>query len=263
MKTTGWRRVASAIWRAPSDPQILGALEIDMTEALALAERARAAGHRVTPTHLVGRALAVALREVPELNVLIRRGRTLPRRTVDLFFITAVGGGHDLSGVKVTSADQVALVELGDRIDTEARRLRAGEDPTFRRTKRTTDRVPFFLLRPLLRFIAWLTGERGWSLPALGLRPWPFGSAMITSVGMFGLPMGFAPIAWMYKVPLLVLVGELVRKPVAVGDRVEIRPVLPVTATIDHRYVDGSELARLVSAFKAYFAAPQRFEPAI
>ena len=29
---------------------------------------------------------------------------------------------------------------------------------------------------------------------------------------MFGLPIGFAPLSWMYKVPLLVLVGTITEK---------------------------------------------------
>jgi hypothetical protein len=78
---------------------------------------------------------------------------------------------------------------------------------------------------------------------------------------MFGLPMGFAPLAWMYGVPLLVLAGEIADKPVAISGRVEVRPILPVTATIDHRYVDGAHLGRALHAFRAYLASPASFEP--
>jgi pyruvate dehydrogenase E2 component (dihydrolipoamide acetyltransferase) len=84
---------------------------------------------------------------------------------------------------------------------------------------------------------------------------------MVSSVGMLGLPQGFAPLAWMYDVPLLVLVGELTKKPVAVDDRVEVREVLPITATIDHRYVDGAQISKAMAAFREYLAAPQAFEP--
>ena len=59
-RLTGWRRIASALWNAPNDPQIYGALELDATPALELIERARARGHHVTATHLVGRAVARA-----------------------------------------------------------------------------------------------------------------------------------------------------------------------------------------------------------
>jgi len=73
--------------------------------------------------------------------------------------------------------------------------------------------------------------------------------------------MGFSPLAWMYRVPLLVLVGEIAEKPVAVAGHVEVRPVLPITATIDHRYVDGAQLGEALRAFREYIASPALFEP--
>jgi pyruvate dehydrogenase E2 component (dihydrolipoamide acetyltransferase) len=122
------------------------------------------------------------------------------------------------------------------------------------------DARPPTLLRRVLRWTAWLTEELGLDLPALGLHRSPFGSAMVTSVGMFGIPQGFAPLAWMYDVPLIVLVGEITARPVVVEGRVEAREVLPITATIDHRYADGWHISQAMAAFREYLAAPERFE---
>jgi pyruvate dehydrogenase E2 component (dihydrolipoamide acetyltransferase) len=98
-------------------------------------------------------------------------------------------------------------------------------------------------------------------LPALGVSSTPFGSAMVSSVGMLGLPAGFSPLAWLYTVPLLVLLGEITDKPVAVAGRVEVRPILPVTASIDHRYVDAAELATALKTFREYLQNSAAFEP--
>jgi len=73
--------------------------------------------------------------------------------------------------------------------------------------------------------------------------------------------MGFAPLTWMYRVPLLVLVGEIGDRPVVVSGRVEIRPIVPITVTIDHRYVDGAQLGRALKAFRDYLSSPATFEP--
>jgi len=118
-------------------------------------------------------------------------------------------------------------------------------------------------LRTALRATAFVTQELRLDIPPLALHREPFGSAMVTSVGMLGLPRGFAPLAWMYDVPLLILAGEIADQPVAVDGRVEVRPVLPITATIDHRYVDGWHVANAMTALRAYLAAPERFEPAL
>jgi hypothetical protein len=78
---------------------------------------------------------------------------------------------------------------------------------------------------------------------------------------MFGIPQGFAPLARFYGMPLLVLVGEITDKPVAVDGQVVVRPVISLTATIDHRYADGWHISQLIKPFRAYLQDPAAFEP--
>jgi pyruvate dehydrogenase E2 component (dihydrolipoamide acetyltransferase) len=249
------------MWDAPNDPQIFGALDIDAERLEAFIANARASGHHVTPTHLVGRAIAHALVEVPDLNAQIRRGRLSPRPTVDVFFITAVSGGNDLSGVKVRDVPNKTTSEIADELTARVDHLKRGTDRQFARTKRLTDRMPPRILREVLRIGALLSEDLRLDLPQLGFPQMPFGSAMVTNVGTFGLPQGFAPLAWMYDVPLLVLVGELTEKPVVMDGRVVARRVLPITATIDHRYVDGWHVKRAMGAFRELLLDPGAYEP--
>jgi pyruvate dehydrogenase E2 component (dihydrolipoamide acetyltransferase) len=258
----GWRKIATAAWDGPNDPQVFGLLEVDATAARAFLDSARAAGHHVTLTHLAGRAVAHALAAVPELNVRIVAGRAFPRPSIDVFFITAIEGGRDLSGVKVREADAKSAIAIAEELGARGRALKDGKDPALARAKRTLERLPTPLLRAGLRLGAWLAGDLALSVPPLGLEASPFGSAMVSSVGMLGIPVGFSPLMWMYRVPLLVLVGRMEDKPVAIDGRVEIRPVLPITATIDHRYADGAHIARAMRAFRKYLESPAQHEPA-
>lgn len=251
------------MWRAPDDPQIFGAFEIDARPLLAIMDAYRAAGSRVTPTHLVGRALAHMLHAVPDLNVRIVNGRAYPRPTIDVFFIASVGSGHDLSGVKIVDVPSKPATEIARELAERATAMKVGRDKEFSRSKGLTDSLPPWLLRGALRATAFLTEQLQLDLPRLGLRRSPFGSAMVSSVGMFGLPHGFAPLAWMYDVPLLVLVGEITERPVVEAGKVVARPILPVTATIDHRYADGWHVSRALVAFREYLAEPGAFEPAL
>ncbi len=113
----------------------------------------------------------------------------------------------------------------------------------------------------MLRLSAWLTVDLGLDLPRLGLRRHTFGSAMVSSVGMFGINRAYAPLSPYYRVPLLVLVGEVQSRPVAVEGEVVVRPMLTLSATLDHRYLDGFHAARLARAIEAYCADPAAFEP--
>jgi pyruvate dehydrogenase E2 component (dihydrolipoamide acetyltransferase) len=237
-------------------------MEIDATKMNAFMDRARAAGHRVTPTHIVGRAVAHALHEVPDFNMRIRGGKMYQRETVDVFFITAVEGGRSLSGVKIERTDEKPIYDVAAELAERATRMKQGDDPDFAKTKKMMEAMPVPVLRASLRFSAWVAGDHDRDLKAFSVKRSPFGSAMITSVGMFGLPLGFAPLARFYKMGLLVLVGEVTDKPVAIDGKVVIRPMLQITATIDHRYADGWHISQLLKPFKAYLNDPASFESA-
>jgi 2-oxoacid dehydrogenases acyltransferase (catalytic domain) len=186
--------------------------------------------------------------------------RAYPRDSVDVFFITSVKKGRDLTGVKVVAVDRKSAVEVGEELTIRSHRMKEGHDPDFARLKHTMERMPRPILRQAIRFAAWISGDHAVGLPSLGLPASPFGSAMVSSVGMLGLPMGYSPLAWMYRVPLLVLVGEILPKPIAIDGAVHVRPILPITATIDHRYVDGAQIGEALKAFREYLDAPQNFE---
>lgn len=258
---SGWRRIANAVWDAPNDPQIYGVVEVRARPLLAFIDAARRQNVHITPTHLVGRALGHALEQVPSLNVRLVGGRAVPRSSIDVFFITALAGGRELSGVKIGDINRKSAASVASELSQESQRLREGSGAGLERAKAAMEHVPRPFLRLGIRLAAWAVGERGWNLPALGLTATPFGSAMVSSVGMLGLPTGFSPLVSLYHVPILILAGEISEQPVVVDGRVEPQPILPITATVDHRYVDGSDLGQALAAFRAYLQAPAAFEP--
>ena len=262
-KIRGWRKIAVATWRNPRDPQIFGDLELDAGAALDFIDAARAAGAKLTLTHLVGKSLAHAFGEHPDLNVRLYRGHFVQRETIDIFFIVSTGGGSELSGVKVVDADKKPVVDIARELEQRAVKIRTGSDPEFGKTKRSLERTPHRLLPASLRLAAWLTADRDLDLKKWGLPRQAFGSAMVSSVGMFGIQHAYAPMSPYYRIPLLVLVGEVARKPAVVEDRIEARPLLNLAATIDHRYLDGFHAARLARSVRAYMEDPKRFEPAL
>jgi pyruvate/2-oxoglutarate dehydrogenase complex dihydrolipoamide acyltransferase (E2) component len=69
------------------------------------------------------------------------------------------------------------------------------------------------------------------------------GTVQVTAVGMFAGGAGFA-IAPPTMASLVVVVGGAGRRPLVVGDQVEVREVLDLTITIDHNVVDGAPATR-------------------
>lgn len=257
----GWRKIAGATWGHPLDPQIYGELEIDAGALERYIAAAQAGGTHLTVTHLIGRAVAHALAENPEVNVRRTRGRAIPRGSVDVFFIIVSKDGRELTGVKVEDAQRKSAVEVAAEVARGAARAHRGDDQGLGKAKPLLDRLPTPVLRLVLRVAAWLTSDRDIDLSRLGMSRQAFGGAMVTSMGMFGIERAYAPLAAYYRVPFLALVGEVRPKPVAIEGTVRVRPIVAIGVTMDHRYVDGHHAGRLAASVRAYCAEPERHEP--
>ena len=81
------------------------------------------------------------------------------------------------------------------------------------------------------------------------------------AVGMFGVDKAYAPLSPYYRIPFLILVGRVSDRLAVRDGQVVARPMLTITASLDHRYLDGFHAARLAEAFQEYLADPGSFEP--
>lgn len=257
----GWsptrRKLAIATWRPPREPNIYGTLTLDASQVLRyVAELRETSGERVTVTHVVGRAVADAMAAEPGLNGRIVLGRYVPHETVDVAFLVAFDDGADLAKVKLRGVDQRPVVEIARELREHAERLRAGGDDAFERSRGLIRVLPSWLLRPVVWLTGWLTGSLGLDAPAVGLDRFPFGSCVITSVGMFGLDQGFVPPTPFARVPLYVLIGAVHDGVTVVDGEPAVRPVITLSATLDHRFVDGFQAAVIAERVRAAFADP-------
>jgi pyruvate dehydrogenase E2 component (dihydrolipoamide acetyltransferase) len=111
-----------------------------------------------------------------------------------------------------------------------------------------------------------LLGSLGLSVPALGVRPFPFGTAIITSVGSFGLDLAFVPQTPFARVPLIFMVGAITPKAVAEKDpdtgalRVVAKETLTLTVTVDHRFLDGKDGAKMATMLTRFLEHPETLE---
>jgi pyruvate/2-oxoglutarate dehydrogenase complex dihydrolipoamide acyltransferase (E2) component len=256
---SSFRRMAAAMWRSPSDPSIYGQMDVDATASLAfLAQHQAATGVRLTVTHLVARAVALAMRDQPEVNGKVRFwGKLEQRATIDVFVTVATEGQRDLSGARIDRADEKPLAALATEIADRAGRIRTGTDASYKQSKSALKRIPWWLARPATWLSDVLVNELHIDLAAQGMPRDPFGSAIVTSVGMFGIDSAFAPFVPLARCPMLILVPEVRPRPWAVGDTVEVRPVLRLCATFDHRIIDGAAAGRFANRLTQLFAAPE------
>jgi pyruvate dehydrogenase E2 component (dihydrolipoamide acetyltransferase) len=257
------RKLAIASWSAPQEGNIYGKLTIDATRALAYLEQIRkTTGQRVSITHLVGKAVSMALAQAPTLNGRIVFGRYIPFPTVDIAFLVALEEGQDLAKAKVCNADKKSVADIAAELAARAGRLRDGKDPEFEKSKGAIRAMPMFLLKRLVSMTGFLAGGLGLTIKALGVEPFPFGACIVTSVGMFGLDEGYVPPTPFARVPLYILVGAVRDQPKVEDGAVVIRPHLTITATIDHRFIDGVQLGVLAKVVRRYLEDPFQLDTA-
>lgn len=264
-----WRRMSLATWRAPNDPQVYVRFEVDVSRALAHLERVRAeTGAKVTLTHLTVRAVALALKAFPRANCLIRWGRVYQRRRVDVFCqvaMPAAGEGQeaDLGGVVLRDVDTKPVARIAAELSAAAAAERRGDDKARVRTRRLLDWLPGPLYRLALGLISCFGYTLNWNLRPLGVPRDPFGGVAVTSVGGLGIREALGPLVPMTRSPILLALGAVTDTPWAVEGRVEVRPVVVLGVTVDHRILDGFEGAQIARYAQAYLADPAAAEDRI
>jgi pyruvate dehydrogenase E2 component (dihydrolipoamide acetyltransferase) len=255
------RKMAIAAWGPPHEGNIYGKVTVDATNALRyLDEVQERTGEKVTVTHLVGKALASALEAEPTINGRIRFGRFVPHDQVSIAFLVSMPDGSDLMKAKVDDVDAKTPADIARDLREQAERLRAGTDDDYNKSMGVVRKLPTQLLRPLLWLTGWLASSLGINAKPLGVTKFPFGSAVVTSVGMFGLDEAWVPPTPFARVPLYVLIGAIGDKAVVEDGELVSRPMLTVTATIDHRFIDGFQGGVLARAFRDAFEDPWSLE---
>jgi pyruvate dehydrogenase E2 component (dihydrolipoamide acetyltransferase) len=257
------RKLAIASWDEPREGNIYGKLMVDMTQGLRYLEEVRArTGAKVTVTHLVGKAVAAALRNAPTLNGRIRLGQYVPFDTVDIAFLVALEGGNDLAKAKVNNVDQKSVVELAHELGERTSRLRGGGDRDFEKSKGAIKTMPTWMLRRMVWLTGFLASSLGLTIKGLGVEAFPFGSCIITNVGMFGVDEAYVPPTPFARVPLYILLGAVRDQPVVVDGKLSVQKQLTITATIDHRFIDGAQLAVLAKTLRSILENPWQLDAA-
>lgn len=250
------RKIAVATWRAPREGRLHARMAVDASAVLDYCRRRRAeSGVQVTPGLVVGMAFARGVLEVPEFLNRVVFGRIVPFPTQDVAFAVDIGDGEDLAPTKVRDVDSKTVVDVARDLEAGAARLRARADRDYEITSGIARRVPWFALRSLLSAASLLNGGIG--VRAFGQPAHPLGSLFVTNIGSFGLDEGYVAPVPLARVPLYVCVGAVSDAPMALDGQVVVRPRVVMTATADHRLVDGAHAARLARFVRSALAEPE------
>ena len=211
----------------------------------------------------MAKILGHCLQKHPDLDHVLRSNALYRRPRTDLYITTLLKlkGGLDLSGFTLTDVPTKSLNELAVEAGALAERLRHGEDPETQRTKEVTEKLPAWLLRPLIALQDWCHFTLNLSLRAFGMPNDRFGSAIVTNFGPLGLQNGLVPLSPYCRCPLMIGIGKPRKIPVVEGETIVARECVTISFTFDHRYADGAHGAQLMRLFQKIFTDPERYAP--
>lgn len=257
---TNWRKVASSIYKKPIDSKIYGTVDLDVTDLEKYISQKRKEGVKTTLTYILTLIVGRAIRQsVPELNTFVKRGKIIQRDQVDATVSVLLPGGQ-MGSVKVENADQLTIAELTDTIAREISDSRKGDENDTMQSKGTLASIPWPFRNWVFKLYRTLTIHWGISMPVLGLDSNSFGSYVISNIGSVGLDTGYGSLLPSSNVSVVWILGSIVKKPVVINDEIVPRRIMALSATLDHRVVDGSHGGRMFRQIKHYIKNPELLE---
>ena len=258
---SSFRKIAIGTWRTAYDPSVYGTMELRMDEAMRyIAEFRARTGRRLTVSHLLAKASAIALRDCPDANSILRWNRVYLRKNIGIFFqvvMTDEGEGKtDLSGATLYDVEDKTLVQILDEFEEKVDKVRKRQDPALEKTRGLFLSIPYLMLNFVLRVISFLSYTLNLDLRALGIPKDPFGSLMITNIGTLGLDTAYVPLVPYSRVPILLAAGAVKEEPIVVDGKVTVGKVMRVNATFDHRFIDGFHAAVMSRTLRRYIEHP-------
>jgi pyruvate/2-oxoglutarate dehydrogenase complex dihydrolipoamide acyltransferase (E2) component len=256
---TPWRRVAATIYKKPIDSKILGGVELDVTDLEKFIFEMRKEGHKVTLTHFFVTVLARAIKEeIPELNTYVRRGKVLPRQSIDAA-VSVLRSDGNMTSVIVPDSGNISLNDLEKYMNAEISRSRKGNESAAMQGKNFLAGLPWPVRNWFYKIYRTLTLSWGVSIPGLGMAPNRTGSFLLTNIGTLGLDYGFPALLPTANFSFVLVMGGIQKKPVVIDDLVVIRRIMSVTIAIDHRMADASHGALLFRYIKQAIRNPGRY----
>ncbi|KHD88263.1 MAG: hypothetical protein OM95_08870 [Bdellovibrio sp. ArHS] len=249
-KISIFRKVALSLWGGGGDPSVYGFLELDVTRLK----------FSSSPTSLVIKGLSEVMKKHKELNFMMRFGRLYLRKSVSISVMVNIPqeGGDDLSFTTLRDVDRMSIVDIERQLTQNVGLVRRKEDPHLGFALRLLYKLPHFLTKMFLRVFDFLTHDLNLNLSFARLPQDPFGSVIVTNVGSLGIKKALVPLVPLTRAGLLISIGQISQEPVVVEGKIEIREIMHLGVTFDHRFFDGAQAAKMINDFAAFFKSIEK-----
>ena len=245
-KMSIFRKIALSLWKTAGDPSVYGFVEVDVTEIKTFK----------SPLSLVVKGIGEIMHKNPELNSFRRWGKIYYRsqKNVSVMVNLPFDSKQGLSFSTIYDVDKLNLEQINQKIFSHASLIRAHKDPVLGPVFGIARFLPQSVVRAALGIYSFLIYELKLKTSYIKLPEDPFGSVIVSNVGSLGIKKALLPLVPLTRAGMMVSVGEVSDEACVVQGQIQVRKILHLGVTFDHRLFDGEQAARMLRDFKKFMA---------
>jgi pyruvate/2-oxoglutarate dehydrogenase complex dihydrolipoamide acyltransferase (E2) component len=257
---SAFQKIAIGSWLQPRDPSTYISVDVAADSIFDFIQ-SFSSEHQITMTHLVAKITGHCLQRQPCLNSVLIRNRLYIRKSVDVFISAAVNqNGKDISGFAIKEVDTLSVAGIAAQFKDRLAALHQNEDPITQKIQERMSSMPPLLLKPFFKMMNFIQFTLNLAPRSMGIPKDRCGSVIITNIGAIGLKHAFSPLPPFCRCPFVLTIGKPYMG--AIIHKNEVRPGRRITFgfTIDRRYVDSYEGAKMIRRFEKILQDPWKFK---
>jgi pyruvate/2-oxoglutarate dehydrogenase complex dihydrolipoamide acyltransferase (E2) component len=218
-------------------------IEVDVTKGLEEIKAFNAINtNKISFTAWLIRALSSTIKKHETTSAyLISKGKLIIFEDINVSIIVE----KELNGQRVPiplvieKANEIGVEFISQQIDNARKQPLTAKDMVLMRRTSRFQRL-YYMLPGFMRRYVWKYILKH---PKIAFKN--MGNVAFTSIGMMGKVNGwFIPISIH---PICIGISSRIKKPIVIGDKIEIREMLNMTILLDHDVIDGAPMARFVA----------------
>lgn len=252
------KHILLAVFSQSHDPSIYGKLIIPITNLKKfLATYNHVNNTKITWTVLVSKILGVSLKDTPDSNNAIKCGIMTKRQGIDFTFLVDIDG-KNLANKLINDVDKKSLKKLQSELVQSSSNIRQNKDNDFNKKVKLIQSIPSFFTSFICEIVGFFS-NLGCRIPSLGVEPNAFGSLIISSIGgSLGIEDGFAPLlSFSYTMGIATICSCREKTKINRDGKEEVEEVITLNFNLDHRYMDGVLISKVIQRIKEYCKNPE------
>ena len=221
---------------------VTGMLEIDVTEAREKIKRYKREKGRISFTAWLISTISHTISDYESIAAFLKGSRKVlifDDVNVSIVVEKKISGTRVPLPLIIEKADKRSIESITEQI-SKAQEEELNENDIVISGKSTRLERLYYSLPGFLRRVAWR-----YMLKRPKLVYGKMGNVAITALGMMGTINGWFIPRSIH--PVCFGIGSVIKKPIVIDDRIEIREMLNMTILIDHDVIDGAPMARFIN----------------